>query len=427
MLLKRFNLDRAMIVDPHSSLWESDLVCVVHDVSDEYSQNRIDKEVLKCLFAHPEKEAILVLNKIDKIKNKKSLLEIVVNLTGGHMAGKQFVSKEAQRLRRRLMPNVLSDMDFERLFAKTAERMNIQIEDKPKKNKEVLKLLDELKVCEEHLIKNLAAINVNDSTNDQTEKDQQKETQLGTNKNSLISTEKRMSLAKLKGDCLSQKLTLSNTNNANKEFNLAQSIINDSSSSSLDGQQQQQPQRVIRSIEDISPFDFKQDLLRTTDWHLYYKKLSTLGLFVREKTYWPYFNQVFMISARQNDGVDDLKRYLFSRAKPADWVFSRNMLTDQMPQEIAEMCVREKLLEHLPDEVPYELSLQTDFWEVDENDCLNVVMNIIPGQKWRKKRHMSVLFHNKGHYLKIISTEAIQEMMNSFQCEVKLRLNVVTE
>ncbi len=407
-----------MIVDPHSSLWESDLVCVVHDVSDEYSQNRIDKEVLKCLFAHPEKEAILILNKIDKLKNKKSLLEMVVNLTGGYMAGKQFVSKEAQRKKRILMQNVLSDMDFERLFAKTAERMNIPIEDKSKKNKEVLKLLEELKACEEHLIKNLASINVDDLANDQEEK----KMQLGVNKNSLISAEKRMNLDRLKGDYVSQKLTLSTTDNANKDFNLVQSVIN----SSLDGQQQQE-QRIIRSIEDISPFDFKQDLLKTTDWHLYYKKLSTLGLFVREKTYWPYFNQVFMISARQNDGVDELKRYLFSRAKPGDWVFSRNMLTDQMPQEIAEMCVREKLLEHLPNEVPYELNLQTDLWEVDENDCLNVVINIIPGQKWRKKRHLSVLFQNKAHYLKLISAEAHQEMMNSFQCEVKFKLNVVTE
>ena len=44
-----------------------------------------------------------------------------------------------------------------------------------------------------------------------------------------------------------------------------------------------------------------------------------------------------MVSAKFNDGIDDLKRYMFSRAKPAEWIFSRNMLTDQMPQEIAEM------------------------------------------------------------------------------------------
>ncbi len=49
-----------------------------------------------------------------------------------------------------------------------------------------------------------------------------------------------------------------------------------------------------------------------------------------------------MVSAKFNDGIDDLKRYMFSRAKPAEWIFSRNMLTDQMPQEIAEMYFLDK-------------------------------------------------------------------------------------
>lgn len=34
-------------------------------------------------------------------------------------------------------------------------------------------------------------------------------------------------------------------------------------------------------------------------------------------------------------------------------MFHRNFVTDQYPQEIAEMCIREKMLEYLPDEIPY--------------------------------------------------------------------------
>lgn len=47
--------------------------------------------------------------------------------------------------------------------------------------------------------------------------------------------------------------------------------------------------------------------MHTTDWHLYYQKLSKLNLFVRERKAWPNFNQVFILSAKTNDGVDDLK------------------------------------------------------------------------------------------------------------------------
>ena len=90
------------------------------------------------------------------------------------------------------------------------------------------------------------------------------------------------------------------------------------------------------------------------------------------------------------------------------------MLTDQMPQEIAEMyillmvtaeimwqilndlfcshrCVREKMLEHLPAEIPYELGLKTSHWEVDDNDCLNIIINVIPGTtKYKYNRHIVI-------------------------------------
>lgn len=58
-----------------------------------------------------------------------------------------------------------------------------------------------------------------------------------------------------------------------------------------------------KSMSDISPFDFKKDLTETTNWHLYYQKLSQIRHFTRDRSTWPYFNQVFMISAKQNRGI----------------------------------------------------------------------------------------------------------------------------
>jgi GTPase Era involved in 16S rRNA processing len=371
-------MDREMIVDPHSSMWESDLVLVVHDISDEYSRDKIDKEVLKCLFAHPEKEAILILNKTDKLKNKKTLLDLVVDLTGGYLNGKEFISKEKQAMisKFKRKRNILRDYDFATLFAKTADKMNLKLlengKNVSKKNQQVLKLLEELKTCEEYLLKNLKKINIDDQNFEE------------ENSNQLLPEKERISLEKLSDDYIPLKpLSADKTiESSNKDVSLISSIVKDELENNKVGP-------IIRRIEDISPFDFKKDLLETTDWHLYYKKLSSLGVLVREKTYWPYFNQVFMVSARTNDGVDDLKRYLFTRAKPNNWIFTRNLLTDQMPQDIAEMCVREKMLEHLPDEVPYEVGLNVAFWEIDECDSLNVVVNIIPGgAKGNFKRHL---------------------------------------
>ena len=256
----------------------------------------------------------------------------------------------------------LRDTDYEALFAKTAEKMNLKLDDD--KSKKIYQLLDELKACEEYLIQNQSEISI-DSMESQLEK---------------LNTSDRISKEKLSADYVPSVLNTSNSENQNQEL----SLINSITKSSTDGQSGQ----FLRRIEDISPIDFKKDLMLTTDWHVYYKKLSSLSTLVRGKTYWPYFNQVFMISAKFNDGVDDLKRYMFSRAKPGDWIFSRNMLTDQMPQEIAEMCVREKMLDFLPAEIPYELGVKTSHWELDDNDCLNIMINIIPGDtKYKYNRH----------------------------------------
>jgi GTPase Era involved in 16S rRNA processing len=371
-----------MIVDPHSSLWEADLVCVVHDVSDDYSRNRIDKEVLKCLFAHPEKESVLILNKIDKLKKKNILFDLVADLTGGYLNGKVFLSKDKMKPASR---DTLRDFDYESLFAKTAEKMNIKLDDKSEKHKSIVKLLDELKKCEDFLIKNLEDIQIKDESDllADIEKKELAKTEEKPKAGALQTLkEQRMTLEKLKGSNKQVPMKLSSDNKSiSNDLNLVQSIA--------ESTPVEPSAPAIRRIEDISPFDFKQDLLETTDWHLYYKKLSTLGLFVREKAHWPYFNQVFMVSSLLNDGVEELKRYLLSRAKPGDWAFTRNFLTDQMPQEIAEMCVREKLLENLPDEVPYLLGLETAFWEVDDYDCLNIAIKILPGPKsWHFKRHL---------------------------------------
>ena len=321
-----------MIIDPHSSLWESDLVMVVHDVSDEYARDRIDSEILKCLFAHPDKESILILNKIDKLKNKNSLLDIVANVTGGYLNGKTFMEQKLGQ-RSKYIRNSMRDLEYENLFTRTAEKLKINLKDSDKNDKKILDLFEELKTCEEFLLKNLNDIKVDNA--DEKDLDAEDEDEEISNSN-LVDLSKRIRLENLKNDYLPDKITLTNNiENQDTELGLISSIVSQSKPS--------KDLPVLRRIEDISPIEFKKDLLQTTDWHLYYKKLSSLALLVRGKNHWPYFNQVFMVSAKNNDGVNDLKRYLFARAKPNKWMFSRNMLTDQMPQEIAEMCVREKM------------------------------------------------------------------------------------
>lgn len=47
-------------------------------------------------------------------------------------------------------------------------------------------------------------------------------------------------------------------------------------------------------------------------------------------------------------------------AKPGSWQYHSEVLTDQSPEEICTNTVREKLLEYLPQEVPYSMTQVTN-------------------------------------------------------------------
>ncbi|XP_064112391.1 GTPase Era, mitochondrial-like isoform X3 [Macrobrachium nipponense] len=93
--------------------------------------------------------------------------------------------------------------------------------------------------------------------------------------------------------------------------------------------------------------------------------------FTKDRKGWPYFQDVFMISALKESGVDDLRNYLLSKAYSAPWLFSSKVVTDQNPEEIALMTVREKFLETFKNEIPYTVKFDIERWDVSESGwCL---------------------------------------------------------
>ncbi|XP_014808872.1 PREDICTED: GTPase Era, mitochondrial [Calidris pugnax] len=92
---KRHNLDEAMLTDPWDSMKHADLVLVLVDVSDHWTRNSLSKEVLKCLSEFPEIPSVLVLNKVDLLKKKYILLELVNDLTEGIVNGRKLEARSA--------------------------------------------------------------------------------------------------------------------------------------------------------------------------------------------------------------------------------------------------------------------------------------------------------------------------------------------
>uniref|UniRef100_A0AAQ5XWZ6 GTPase Era, mitochondrial n=1 Tax=Amphiprion ocellaris TaxID=80972 RepID=A0AAQ5XWZ6_AMPOC len=77
---------------------------------------------------------------------------------------------------------------------------------------------------------------------------------------------------------------------------------------------------------------------------------------LRSQQGWPHFKDVFMLSSVDREDVETLKSYFMVAAKPGSWQYHSEVLTDQSPEDICTNTIREKLLEYLPQEVPYSIT-----------------------------------------------------------------------
>ncbi|CAG9773933.1 unnamed protein product [Ceutorhynchus assimilis] len=136
---------------------------------------------------------------------------------------------------------------------------------------------------------------------------------------------------------------------------------------------------------------------------------------------WPYFQDIFMVSALTGDGLDQVRNYLTTKAKPAKWMFPENVWTDQSAEEVIQNSVRAKLLDFLPQEIPYILQTEIEFFDVNEEGVINAVVIV----KTPSSRISTLVAGGGGGRLKQILQSVKEDLQNAFQNYVKI--NIVLE
>jgi GTP-binding protein Era len=129
------------------------------------------------------------------------------------------------------------------------------------------------------------------------------------------------------------------------------------------------------------------------------------------------FKEVFLISAVKNLGVDDLKKYLLENAKPGNFFFPKDQLTDSPVRFIAEEITREKLFLFLQDELPYNLYVETDSYKENIDGKIVIHQTILVAKDTQKK----MVIGEGGRMLKKIGIAARKEIAE-FLGEKKLQL-----
>lgn len=79
--IKKHKLDNLFVTSSTKSIQQADLIAVLHDVSNSYTRNVLDATIVETLQKFEHVPSILVLNKIDQLRAKQILLDLVRKLT----------------------------------------------------------------------------------------------------------------------------------------------------------------------------------------------------------------------------------------------------------------------------------------------------------------------------------------------------------
>ena len=134
------------------------------------------------------------------------------------------------------------------------------------------------------------------------------------------------------------------------------------------------------------------------------------------------FSETFMISAEKGKGVDDLKRWLGSNLPEGPWLYPDDQISDMPLRMIAAEITREKLILRLHQELPYQLTVETEKWEENPDKSVRIEQMIYLS----RSGHKGIVLGKKGETIKAISMASrlsIEEFLGS-KVHLFLRLKV---
>ncbi len=191
---------------------------------------------------------------------------------------------------------------------------------------------------------------------------------------------------------------------------------------------------VVVLIVDVSePFGhgdaFALDLLRQASKGKRFAILNKIDLLRKEKLLpliekynaTNLFAEIVPLSATTGDGVEVLLDLLFRTIAPGEAFYPAEDFTTQPERFFAAEIIREKLLAHTTEELPYTTAVSVDRWEEDEEKGLLKIWATIVVERESQK---SIVIGKAGAMIKRIGTEARLELESILGTHIFLDLHV---
>lgn len=132
------------------------------------------------------------------------------------------------------------------------------------------------------------------------------------------------------------------------------------------------------------------------------------------------FARTFMISAERGHGTADLMDWLAAELPEGSWLYPEDQIADLPMRQIAAEMTREKLTLRLHEEIPYQLTVETESWQEREDGSARIDQVIYVS----REGHKGIVVGKGGETIKAVSRAAREELAEFMGRPVHLFLRV---
>ncbi|WP_367364175.1 GTPase Era [Candidatus Tisiphia endosymbiont of Nedyus quadrimaculatus] len=129
---------------------------------------------------------------------------------------------------------------------------------------------------------------------------------------------------------------------------------------------------------------------------------------------------IFKISVLNDENINNLLSYIQSQAKRSPWLYEEDDVTNLPMRFLAAEITREQLFLNLHQELPYNLTVQTEMWQENNDKSIKIHQVIVVS----KNSYKTIILGKNGCKIKGIGSKARIEMQLAFDCKIHLFLFV---
>ncbi|GAA6209078.1 GTPase Era [Cognatishimia sp. WU-CL00825] len=132
------------------------------------------------------------------------------------------------------------------------------------------------------------------------------------------------------------------------------------------------------------------------------------------------FVETFMISAERGHGTDQLRKWLAAELPEGPWLYPEDQIADLPMRMIAAEMTREKLTLRLHQELPYQMTVETEKWDERKDGSCRVDQLIYV----MRDGHKGIVLGKGGETIKAVGKAAREELEEFLGRKVHLFLQV---